>query len=324
MAEVATTAPSTAGVSPAVAPAPQKLDDLMLAMDVVDTLRHQERLATKELDDDARKAQLVKRLREIYAAQGIEVSDRIIEDGVKALEESRFTYTPAPASLSRTLALLWVDRGRWGKIVGAAVLAGGLALGGWLYFVVGGEKRAVEAARVEIAETLPKSLAAAARAARDEAKVPAATARIDEFVARGEAAIARKDAAAVKTTVADLGKLTDRLRETYDVRIVNRPGVRSGVFRVPNGKTTRNYYLIVEAIGPDGRALTRPITSEETQTTDQVTMWGQRVPQATFDRVAADARDDGIIQDNRLGEKRRGEVDVRWSQPVDAGAITKW
>ncbi|MER2606864.1 MAG: DUF6384 family protein [Siculibacillus sp.] len=325
MADVATQQPSTAGVSPAVASAPQKLDELMLAMDVVDTLRHQENLATKELDEDVRKAQLIKRLKEIYAAQGIEVSDRIVEEGVKALEESRFTYTPPPPSLARTLALMWVDRRRWGLAIGGVVLAAGLAIGSYSYFVVGGERRAAEAARIEITQTLPADLAKAARAARDEAKVPAATARIDEIVKRGEAAIARRDAPVAKVAVADLDKVTGTLREAWEARIVSRPGVRSGVWRVPKANpSARNHYLIVEAIGAGGTAQSRAITSEETQVTKSVTLWGQRVPKATFDRVAADKQNDGIIQNPVLGEKRRGEIDVRWNLPVEAGAITEW
>ena len=325
MTDVATTSPNAAGLAPAAAPAPQKLDDLMLAMDVVDTLRHQENLALRELDGDARKAALVERLKKIYADQGIEVPDAIIEQGVKGLEESRFSYTPAPAGLARTLALMWVDRGRWAVVIGVVVAVLTIGIGSWSYFVVGGERRAAEAARVEITETLPAALAKAKRTALDEAKIPAATARIEEVAARGTAAAARQDVAAVKTAIADLDRLTTTLRQTYEIRVVSRPGVRSGVWRVPKGSpSVRNHYLIVEQIGPDGRPTARDVTSEETQATKSVTIWGQRVPQATFDRVASDKQDDGIIQNARLGDKRRGEIDVRWTLPVEAGAITEW
>ncbi len=40
-----------------------KLDDLMLAMDVVDTLRHQEKLIERELGQEARDTALKTRLR---------------------------------------------------------------------------------------------------------------------------------------------------------------------------------------------------------------------------------------------------------------------
>lgn len=321
-------APSSAlATASASAPpaAPQKLDDLMLAMDVVDTLRHQENLALKELDDDARKAELVKRLRQIYAGQGIEVPDSIIEQGVRALEESRFAYTPPPPSLGRTLALMWVDRKRWSLILGSAGLAIAILGGAFNYFVLGRAAREAEVARIEITETLPAALTKAKRTALDEAIAADAKAKASELAARGDAAVGRKDAPAVKAAIGDLDALTATLRETYQVRIVTRPNVRSGVWRQnPKSPGVRNHYLVVEAIGADGRALERSITSEEDQTTSKVTIWGQRVPQTTYDQVARDKQDDQIIQNARLGEKRRGELEVRWSMPVQAGAITKW
>lgn len=324
MTDVATTSPTAAGLAPAAPAAPQKLDDLMLAMDVVDTLRHQETVALRELDDDARKAALVERLKKLYADQGITVPDSIIEQGVKGLEESRFSYSPAPSGLSRTMALMWVDRGRWAAILGAVVVALGIGIGSYSYFVVGGAQRAAEASRIEISQTLPQMLAKAVRTAQDEAKVPAATARIDEVAKRGSAAIARADVPAAKAAIGEVDGLTATLRQSWEIRVVSRSGVRSGVYRLPPGKQSRNYYLVVEAIGPDGKALPREITSEENQVKKTVTIWGQRVPQATYDRVAADKQDDGIIQQPRLGEKRRGELDVRWTLPVEAGAITEW
>ena len=321
-------APSSAlATASASAPpaAPQKLDDLMLAMDVVDTLRHQENLALKELDDDARKAELVKRLRQIYAGQGIEVPDSIIEQGVRALEESRFVYTTPPPSLARTLATMWVDRKRWSLILGSAGLAIAIVGGAYQYFVVGGAERAATAARIEITETLPAALAKAERTALDEAIAADAKARAADLAGRGKAALARKDVPAVKASLADLDGLVATLREVYQVRIVSRADVRSGVWRQnPKSPGARNHYLIVEAIGQDGRALERSITNEEDQTTSKVKIWGQRVPQATYDQVARDKQDDQIIQNTRLGEKRRGELDVRWSMPVMTGAITKW
>ena len=41
-------------------------------------------------------------------------------------------------------------------------------------------------------------------------------------------------------------------------------------------------------------------------------------------RVAADKRDDGIIQNNRLGRKERGYLTPNYSVPTTGGAITSW
>src|SRR5688572_9253716 len=120
MAEVTTIRPAAA---PEEAPDKAPLDELMLAMDVVDTLRHRDRLIARELSAEDREEQLKERLREIYAGQGIEVSDEVIAQGVRALREDRFVYQPPEPGLGRTLAELYVKRDRWGKWVGGTVAA---------------------------------------------------------------------------------------------------------------------------------------------------------------------------------------------------------
>src|ERR1051325_2662151 len=97
------------------------LDEVMLAMDVVDTLRHRQDLATRELAGVTREQQLIDKLRDIYHQQGIEVPDHILKEGVAALAESRFVYDPPKPGLRTTLARLYVPRGRWSKPVQAVV-----------------------------------------------------------------------------------------------------------------------------------------------------------------------------------------------------------
>jgi hypothetical protein len=125
MSATATTAPSAAAAG-----AKPPLDDVMLAMDVVDTLRRRERIVRKELDEAGREEDLKERLRRIYAAQGIDVPDHVIEQGVAALKEERFTYKPPPDTIATKLARVYISRGGWGKwvagIAGAGVLAGGI------------------------------------------------------------------------------------------------------------------------------------------------------------------------------------------------------
>ena len=93
----------------------------MLAMDVVDTLRHKELVLARELSAEDRDANLVEQLRDIYTGQGIVVTDEILQRGVDALRDERFLFPQPEPSFSRTLALAYVSRGRWGKPVGALV-----------------------------------------------------------------------------------------------------------------------------------------------------------------------------------------------------------
>src|SRR3712207_2401533 len=113
---------SMADVQTQAKPSGAPLDEVMLAMDVVDTLRHREQWVERELDETKREAMLLQRLREIYRGQGIEVPDRVLQEGVRALEESRFTYTPPKPGPAVTLARIWVARDKIGKAL-AMILA---------------------------------------------------------------------------------------------------------------------------------------------------------------------------------------------------------
>jgi hypothetical protein len=99
-----------------------ELDQVMLAMDVVDTLRHQQNLVDRELSSDEQDQALIDKVKRMYASQGLEVTDDIIAEGVAALREDRFAYRPPPPRGPLWLARLYVNRGYWAKL-GAALAA---------------------------------------------------------------------------------------------------------------------------------------------------------------------------------------------------------
>ena len=304
---------------------PQTLDELMMAMDVVDTLRHQDTLVERELDETRREAELIERLRAIYKSQGIEVSDEVIRQGVVAIKEDRYVYTPPKPGLGVTLAKVWIARGTIGKVAGAAVLALGLAGAGWWFAIE--QPRQAEAARIEqeLKEIIPRGLTAGHQEALAEAKVEAARAKANQILADGQAALRRGDAAGGRKAITDLETLRATLAQEYWLRIISRPGEQTAVWRVPQrNPNARNYYALVEAVAPDGRVLSLPILSEEDGRSETVSKFGVRIAPDVFNTIANDKRDDGIVQRNRLGEKKRGELDVTYAIPAMSGYITKW
>jgi len=302
-----------------------KLDDLMLAMDVVDTLRHDQRLVEKELAAGYSDEALIERLRELYKGQGIDVSDDVLVEGVKALREKRFTYAGSQPGLGSTLALMWIDRSRLGKFLLLGLLAISGAWAANYYFVTRPQQIAQMQAQEEIAETLPKTLQSTYDEIIGEAKVDAAKTYAAQLLADGKNALAHNDAQGARKAASDLESFLKELRAEFTLRIVNRPGEASGVWRKPEiNPQGRNDYLIVEAVAPDGRVLPRAIRSEETGVTSTVTKWGVRVSRDVYQRVLADKRADGIISENAVGEKRRGYLDIDYRMPVLGGTITKW
>lgn len=289
------------------------LDDVMLAMDVVDTLRRRERLVERELDEAGREEDLKSRLRRIYEQQGIDVPDHVIDQAVAALNEDRFTYKPAGSGVARRLALLYVSRGRWGKWVGGGIGAALLAAV-VNYFAFVAPDRALPG---QLAQRFQSVLAIAAD---DDARNAA-----QQILNQGQAALARDDTDAAKKAVERLAQFGSALAQEFVIQVVNRPGERSGVWRIPDiNQNARNYYLVVEAVNPGGERLRVPVSSEETGETQVVDTWGVRVDEATFDAVRRDKEDDGIIENDRVGYKKRGHRDPDYDMPTSGGAITQW
>lgn len=297
-----------------------------MAMDVVDTLRHREQLVARELDAEGREAELIARLKEIYAAQGIDVPDAILRDGVKALEEQRFVYTPPKDGFGVRLAKIYIARERWLKPVAGAVAALVIAFGAFHVGVT--LPRQARAAEIEraLSEELPRALDAAHRAVLGAAEEDAARTMADGLLAVGRQAIARRDAERAREVVAELETLKADIEAVYVVRVVYGPGeARSGVFRIPDdAPAARNYYLIVEAVDASGRLVTVPVTSQEDRKSARVTRWGQRVSQAAFEAVAADKGDDQIIQSDVIGRKSAGRLTPDFLVDTPGGAILEW
>jgi hypothetical protein len=301
------------------------LDDVMLAMDVVDTLRHNQDLVARELGGEAREKQLIERLRTIYHQQGIEVTDAILKQGVAALEESRFVYTPPKPSLGVTFARMYVARKRWLPATFALFLMLVIGFGG--YFLVWAPYRDAQAeqVRIELAEKLPAEMDALYQTIFEETKVTQAADNAAEIRDNGKKAAAEGNRAAAEQAIADLTGIRDTLRQEYQLRVVSREGVKSGFWTFPEINTdATNYYVVVEAIDSHGTALSLPILNEENNQTETVNIWGIRVPEAVYRAVEADKKDDGIIQRNIMGIKEFGYLEPSYLVDVLGGAVTRW
>ncbi|MEZ6038150.1 MAG: DUF6384 family protein [Planctomycetota bacterium] len=475
---------------------PIALDRVMLAMDVVDTLRHQRELVERELDGERRQRELVQRVQQLYESQGIDVSEEVVAEGVRALEQDRFVYRPPQRTFAVRLAEVYVERGKWSKRAAVVVLLAAVAWGaiaiprhvhrqglierfagavarveaqvdaqlrdgqgleatlslaagqqptppqavlleraeGHLANGIGraesaraalrqlpagddyaddqargdaslsacrreaevadgeldaarralaatqrlgqlGEQFAAAQLRLQSTQLAPAdaqriaaagdAVAAALQTTDDGAADAALAAYVQQidalFAARqreaevrarlvaaasaltgvevvadaraelqslrdgAEAALAAGDVARAGELVGKLGELVAVLDQSYELRIVSRPGVQSGVWRYLDGdRSKRNYYIIVEAVGADGHVRSLPIRDEEQQRTRNVKRFGVRVPIGVYERVKADKLDNNLIDDVVFGHKRRGARSPEFRFPVAGGYITEW
>lgn len=311
--------PKEAGANVPEAKAPRtKLEDIMVAMDVVDTLRHREGMVERELDADSRRQRLLERLRNMYAEQGLDVPDHILEEGIKALDEDRFKYYSTKKSFSTLLARIYVSRKQWGIPLAVVLLAGCVFYGGNYVLNERPQQLAIQA--------LPMSLQQTYTEIKALAKQPVIAEQAQELQTSAAAALQNNKPDVAQSLLAEMEGMLAQLRVNYQIRIVSRPGEQSGVWRIPDvNSNARNYYLIVEAIDNTNKVLILPVVSEESGKRSDVDKWGIRVDMRTFNAVAADKRDDGIIQENIVGDKPAGYLLPRYNISITEGAtITQW
>jgi len=292
----------------------RRLDDVMLAMDVVDTLRNDAVLLERDLNASEREQQLVDRLKVIYKNQGIDVPERILREGVTALDEERFAYMPHKGGF---ISKIYISRGRWGKPVLVA-----LAMIG---FAVVAEYALIEAPKKREAKRIERVLGADVSDMLKLAQPPEIQSRIRSLQAEGQLALKTNNVSEAKSIAQALDNLNTDLNQNYIVRIVSRPGESSGVFRIPNdAPDARNYYLIVEGIDASGKPVTVLINSEEDQQSKRAKIWGVRVPFSVYQSVSADKRDDQIIQNAVIGVKKRGFLKPDYKIETDGSRILDW
>jgi hypothetical protein len=241
----------------------------------------------------------------------------VLEQGVSALKEGRFQYEPPASGMQTSLARLYINRGKWGKPL---LLVSGFVLVVWLayFFLISGPAERTAAA-------LPGKLEAQHQRLSQQAVGPRAKELAESLLADGRSALQRDDVDEAELALQRMAVLQRDIESEYDLRIASHPGQRSGVWRIPDANpNARNYYIVVEAVSRQGKLLEVPVVSEEDGKTHRVKQWGLRVEEPLFRKIAADKTDDGIIQDNRFGVKKRGYLTPQYLMPTTGRAITSW
>lgn len=294
------------------------LEEVMVAMDVVDTLRHRSRLVDRELNEDARREKLIEKLKEIYASQGIEVTDALLEEGVRAMEEDRFAYEPTKPSFKRWLAHKYISRGS--KRSKPFLIFCGAAL-----FMVAINFFTEVLPERRLAKQLPDRVESLYETLTEVSVGDAAKQQKDQLYRQATAALNSDDAGVAEDRADDMAALLEEVQNEYQLRVINEPGEQSGVWRIPDvNEQARNYYLIVDAVDSRGTKVRSNVFSEESNSTKELSRWGLRVSEADFKRVSEDKMDDGIIQNSIVGNKKFGYITVDYSVFSDGSAIHEW
>lgn len=101
------------------------MDDAMMLMDVVETLRREEADLKEVLDKPTQDAQTIARVAALYASQGMPVDKALIEAGMRGLREKQFEFVAPRRTLFTQLAEAYVRRKVWGPVL---MVRGGITL----------------------------------------------------------------------------------------------------------------------------------------------------------------------------------------------------
>ena len=336
------------------------MHDMLRIMDVASALRRERETAEAVLDVATAKQKLRERLLATAAAAGEPVTAAEVDAAIEQYFRQQHEYRDPPAGWGRFWANAWVMR-RLLLLVGGVLV--GATVG--ILLLVSTMANSFSPPPRPQPRTLPKP-AATTPAPQVETPAPApvredavprpdpalaalwaqfqqdgaaaaalaedadARQRVQSLRDRGAAAQTAGSLAQLRTAAKELGTLVARLGEEYTVQIVSRPGEKSGVDRYDDRGRLSGYYLIVEAVAPDGRVLPRAIKNAETQRTETVTKWGELVGTATWERVVADKQADGVIDDSYFAHKNRGIYEEQTvlqegGKPLRRGRqITQW
>jgi hypothetical protein len=293
------------------------LSELMLTIDVTDTLRRNPQLA--DTSDP------LGGLRDLYARLGIAAPDAALIQGIDAYRSGRFGYSAPARGLGPLLARLYVVRRRW--LAGALAITLILAIGLVGYFVVYQPYRdaQIRQAQIELSQQIPAKIDALYRTIFEETKVQQAANDAAGLRQAGLAAAEKGDRAGAESALTELIAIRDTLREDFRLGIVDRPGAKWGFWTFPEDNSdATNYYVVVEARDADGKLLTVPVRNQPTGRLDSVTQWGVRVPEEVYRAVEADKADDGVIEHNLVGIKQFGFLEPNYLITVLGGALTRW
>lgn len=294
------------------------LTEMLSMLDVATTLRRAREQAEAQLDHEQTVAELRRRLLATAEATGERVTEAEVDAAIERYFSTRFEFAEPPRSFKKFLAWVWVRRVL--VITMGLLLAATLVLAWWLFFSPaaplnreGRQQRALAAATARF-DTVGRLLNSAART--EEAKQ-----RAQNLIQRAATLELQEDREGLEDVAQEAERFLEFLEQDFDVLVANpTPGRKSAVIRAFDGAVS-GHYLIVEAIGKSGKALSRSIRdAEQGDKIVTVTRWGEQVPKGVYERLGRDKREDSILDERLFARKQRGAIRLEIVMQDDTGS----
>jgi hypothetical protein len=292
-------------------------------MDVVSALRRERGVAQQQLNLDETKRLLRQRLIETARVTGDKVSEVEIDVAIEQYFDQLHVFEAPKTSPETILAHLYVARhtiAKWAVGIGmTATLWWSL----FSYGILPGPAR-TERIAGELYGNIEKSVAAV----ESISQVPDLDRRIVELSKQAEVYKSAGNLKGLERIAAEIATQEALLKQEYTLQIMQSPQTGVDAYVESTGNLS-GYYLIVQAVAPDGTAIPMTVRDGETGELRTVTQWGEQVPQEVYEQVAADKRADGIVDFAKLGAKEQGQLEAKFQTPgggplVRGRQITRW
>lgn len=281
--------------------------ETLRVLDVARQVRQERETAEQALQRGDLRREIKRKLAESAKITGDDITEEEIDAAIDQYFENLHAFKHPPWGIRTFLAHMYVLRRR----VAAALFAAGailcviwfLFLSAWGPFNASAVARRAAEQRLEQAETIRDQIVVVSKA-------PTVTDDANRLF--GELQAGETDADTAEKTLAKMKRLLERLNENFELHVLSGTDEESGFersFTDENGTRSAGYYLVVEARDADGEPMTRKIRNSETGIEKEVARWAQRVPKAVFDRLVADKKEDGVLNETLFATKRLGELD---------------
>lgn len=134
------------------------------------------------------------------------------------------------------------------------------------------------------------------------------------------------DAQKAIAALRQFGSLLDYARTRIELNVADRSGVKSGVERTNSGGG-KSWFLVVDATDLAGNHIKVPVRDAETGENLEASTFGVRVSSDEYNRIKADKKADGHVDDRKMGFKPANSLAIRF-EPRAMGAtpdvITNW
>ena len=305
--------------------------EMLRIMDVATALRQDRELVEEQLDVEKLKERLKERMLAASKVTGEPVTPEEVDAAIRQYYAGLYTFREPKLGFSVALAHLWVRRK---EIIGGGCVALLCVALLWWSFFSPNARFSASGRKHRLVESLSASIARQGENVRALSADNSLAPEVARLAAEAEVYRKKEDAGGLESVRKKLTEMETLLGEEYTVHVVSRADRKSAVdryFKGEKGKKLSGYYLIVEARTSDGSVLTRRIHDDQVDSYRQVTTWGERVPEAVYERLKKDKQENGILNETAFAAKRKGSLDEEITMPgpdgkplTRLGQITEW